>query len=375
MSTNPRSAYIHVPFCIHRCGYCNFTVIAGREDLIDAYLQAIELELRQLSEPHEVDTLFFGGGTPTFLPPDKLARLLELAQTWFPLAASAEVSVEANPADLTAEKVDVLHAAGVNRVSLGVQSFHENKLQLLERDHRRAEIEKAASLVRAKIANLAVDLIFAAPGETLSAWQRDLEDAVQLGAAHVSTYGLTFEKGTRFWNRLQKQQLVEVDEELQRSMYLAAISQLTGAGLEHYEVSNFALPGLRSRHNQQYWLGRRYFAAGPGASRHVGMRRETNHRSTTTYIQRLLSGKSPVAESEELTSELKARERLVFGLRMLEGIDVGQFHAETGFVLERLAGREIARFLEVGLLQQEGERLQLSPEGLLVSDAISIELL
>jgi len=374
-SERPRSAYLHVPFCTHRCGYCNFTVIAGRDDLTGAYLDAIEQELQLLGQPHEVDTLFLGGGTPTHLSPKELERLLSMATRWFPLAAGAELSVEANPIDITPEKVDVLAAAGVNRVSLGVQSFHDDKLKLLERDHDRAQVEAAAELLLPRIPNLSIDLIFAAPGETLPQWEDDLRSAIELGPAHISTYGLTFEKGTTFWNRLHHDQLQEVDEELQRAMYLASIDHLTSPGLEHYEVSNFARPGHASQHNMQYWLGKRYFAAGPGASRHVGMIRETNHRSTTAYIRRMQQARSPVAEQEVLTSEMKAREQLVFGLRMLAGVHIPTFQKDTGMTPWELCGTEIDQFLQLELLNYSYERLRLTREGLLLADTICVELL
>ncbi|WDI44252.1 radical SAM family heme chaperone HemW [Bremerella sp. P1] len=372
---SPRSAYIHVPFCTHRCGYCNFTVIAGRDDLTGAYLEAIEKELAQLGQPQEVDTLFLGGGTPTHLSPPELEQLLSLATTWFPLAPGAELSVEANPIDITPEKAEVLESAGVNRVSLGVQSFRSDKLKLLERDHDRAQVEAAAELLLPRIPNLSFDLIFAAPGETLAQWEDDLQSAIELGPTHISTYGLTFEKGTTFWNRLHHDQLHEVDEELQREMYLAGIACLTEAGFQHYEVSNFSLPNYESRHNMQYWLGKRYFAAGPGASRHVGMIRETNHRSTTAYIRRMQQGSSPVAEHEKLTLQMKAREQLVFGLRMLGGIHIPTFQKDTGMTPWELCGTEIDQFLQLELLNYSYERLRLTREGLLLADTICVELL
>lgn len=374
-NVTPRSAYIHVPFCTHRCGYCNFTVIAGRDDLIGAYLEAIEKELEQLGQPHEVDTLFLGGGTPTHLAPAELEKLVSLATKWFPLAPGAELSVEANPIDITPERVHVLHSTGVNRVSLGVQSFHDDKLKLLERDHNRDLVTAAAELLLPRIPNLSFDLIFAAPGETLPQWEDDLQSAINLGVSHISTYGLTFEKGTTFWNRLHHDQLHEVDEELQREMYLAAIDHLTTAGFQHYEVSNFARPGNQSRHNMQYWLGKRYFAAGPGASRHVGMIRETNHRSTTAYIRRMQQGTSPVAEYEVLTSQMKAREQLVFGLRMIDGIHIPTFKKDTGMTPWELCGTEIDQFLHLELLDHSYERLRLTREGLLLADTICVELL
>jgi oxygen-independent coproporphyrinogen-3 oxidase len=187
---------------------------------------------------------------------------------------------------------------------------------------------------------------------------------------HVSTYGLTFEKGTSFWSRRERGKLCAVEEEIERRMYEMAIDALTAAGFEHYEVSNFAHPGRRCRHNENYWLGGQYFAAGPGAARYVGGRRETNHRSTTTYIRRVLSGQSPVAESEQLGPEDAARERLVFALRRLAGVDVSRFAATTGFSAEILCGTALTTWLARGYMSLADGRLCLTREGLFVSDAL-----
>ncbi len=376
----PRSAYVHVPFCQHRCGYCNFTLVAGRDDLITAYLDAIERELATVDGPAEVDTLYFGGGTPTHLPPAALERLLDSVLGTFPLtgnaaASSAEVTVEANPADLDAARMRVLATYGVNRISLGAQSFNPTKLQTLERNHVAGDIAAAVQLARSANCQVAIDLIFAAPGETMSDWLADLDAAIALEPEHISTYGLTFEHGTSFWTRREKQDLIEVDEEPQRDMYLAAIDRLTAAGFEHYEVSNFARPGHRSRHNQVYWTGAAYHAIGPGAARYLRGRRETNHRSTTTYIRRMLAGESPVAESEQLTGEDAARERLIFALRRLEGIDTKEFAAETGYDVDALVPGKLESHLAAGRLSREGTRLRLTREGLLVSDAIWTDFL
>lgn len=345
-------------------------MLAGRDDLRGAYLGAIERELSWLESPREVETLFFGGGTPTHLSPEELRRLLGVAKEWFPLAAGYELSVEANPADVDEAKVEVLAACGVTRVSLGVQSFHSGKLKLLERDHDAAQVIRAVALLRSRIQSVSVDLIFGTPGETLDQWRADLEQALELGPDHLSTYGLTFERGTAFWSRLNAGELGRAEEDLERQMYETAIDTLTAAGFEHYEVSNFARPGHRCRHNETYWSGRGYYAAGPGASRFVDGRRETNHRSTTTYLQRVLAGNSPVAESEELSPEDSARERLVFGLRRLEGIDEAQFTAETGFSFDSLARESLPALVEHDLLLRAGGRLRLTRAGLLVSDAI-----
>jgi len=371
----PRSAYLHVPFCRHRCGYCNFSVVAGRLDLVDSFLEAISKELSLLGAPQEVDTLYFGGGTPSQLTPTQLRQLCQLALKWHPLADDYEWTVEANPSDVDRERLAVLASHGVNRISLGAQSFRADKLKLLERDHLAADILQAVRLAREAGMHVAIDLIFAAPKETLLQWQADLDEVLLLNPEHISTYGLTFEKGTTFWNRLAKNQLAQLPEELERDMYLAAIDRLSLAGWEHYEVSNFARPGQRSRHNEAYWSGRGYFAAGPGAARYVDGVRETNHRSTTTYLQRVLSGQSPIAERECLDPVQRAREYLVFSLRRLEGVARNTFQEHTGKTLDELAGKDIARFVDEDMLADDGHTVRLTRAGLLVSDSLWPELL
>lgn len=370
-----RSSYIHVPFCRHRCGYCNFTLVAGRDDLIGDYLRAIEIELTRLGTPREVDTLYFGGGTPTHLAPSELRRLAHCVCAWHPLAPGYEWTVEANPGDIDVTMIETLAELGVTRVSLGGQSFRDAKLRLLERDHGAKDIERAVRLARDEGMQVALDLIFGAPGETLDDWQCDLEAAIALEPEHVSTYGLTFERGTTFWNRQTHGELRAIDEEIELAMYRLAIDRLTEAGLEHYEVSNFARAGCRSRHNECYWVGTGYYASGPGAARYVGGVRETNHRSTTTYLHRVLSGESPVAEREELDDESRARERLVFGLRRLEGVSRREFLGQTGYEIDKLAARALTKFVGLGLLEDDGERIRLTRAGLFVSDAMWPEFL
>ena len=371
-----RAAYIHVPFCFRHCGYCNFTVIAGRNDLVGDFLRAMEIELATLPSPQEVDTLYFGGGTPTQLSPDALRELFAIVNRHITTAKNAEITVEANPADVDATKAALAVELGVNRVSLGTQSFHDEKLATLERDHRAADNRRAIELLcAAGIPSIGVDLIFAAPGETLDAWHNDLSQAIAHAPDHISTYGLTFEKGTTFYGRLDRGELSQCDEDLEREMYLAAIDRLTAAGYEHYEVSNFAQPGRRSRHNQTYWTGAPYLAFGPGAARFIGGTRESNHRSVTLYLQRVLAGQSPVAERETLSPEDAARERLVFGLRRLEGVQLDDFVRETGFRVESLAGEALGKFVALGLFESADGRLRLTRNGLLVSDSLWPELL
>ena len=372
---SPTAAYVHVPFCRHRCGYCNFAVVADRLDLTAAYLRAIEIELRQLVTPRTVDTLFVGGGTPTELEPRELKRLLALLDDWLPRSPGYEFTIEANPETLDDARADILVSAGVNRISLGIQSFDDDKLVSLDRTHRSRH--SYASLVVAKEAfdNVSVDLIFAAPGETLARWQHDVRTAREQDVSHVSTYGLTLEKGTRFWSRWNRQTLADVTEELQRTMYEWAIDELSTSGFEHYEVSNFARPGYRCRHNEKYWLGQSYYAFGPGASRYVAGRRETNHRSTSTYLKKIIEGDSPVSEGESISDRDRATERLVFGLRRLEGIREQEFRREFGLSPMNVAGEAIQRFHSLGLLERVDGWLRLTRAGLLVSDSMWPELM
>ncbi len=354
----------------HRCGYCNFTLLAGRDDLVDRFLEAIGLELAGLGTPREVDTLFIGGGTPTHLPLDRLARLIETIRHWFRLAPGHEFSVEANPIDIRQEVVDLLADLGVNRISLGGQSFDPAKLELLERDHSPAVLRQAVELAQRRIRSVSLDLIFGTPGESLQVWRRDLQAGLELAPDHLSTYGLTFERGTRFWSRLEHGQLARLDEETERSMYAAAIDALTEAGFEHYEVSNFARPGHRCRHNEAYWSGAGYYAVGPGAARYIDGRREMNHRSTTTWLKRVLAGQSAVAESECLPPEDRAREALVFALRRLAGVDRQSFRRATGYEIDGLVGPQLVELARRGLLADDAHAVRLTREGLFVSDSI-----
>lgn len=366
---------MHVPFCAHRCGYCDFTLLAGRDDLAGDYLQALETELRSLERAREVDTLFFGGGTPTHLAPDHLARLLELAREWFRLAPGYEFSVEANPAGLTDEKLRLMADAGVNRVSLGVQSFDEGLLKFLERDHREAEILDAVARLRERFENVSLDLIFALPDQTLDHWRETLRRAIELRPTHLSTYGLTFEKGTSFWSRREKGAIEQLSNELERDMYAAAMDDLAAAGFEQYEISNFARPGFRCRHNQTYWRALPYFGFGPGAARYIDGRRESNHRSTTTWIKRVLGGQSGIAMSEELTPEHRAREAIVLGLRQVDGIRREEFRTLTGFDLDDLAKETITREVAAGRIEDFGDGIRITHQGRFFADPVMISFL
>lgn len=369
-----RSLYLHVPFCRHRCGYCNFSVVAGRDDLADRFLAAIGGELERLGRP-PIDTLFIGGGTPNRLSDDALRALLTTLDRHLEILPGAEWTVEANPEEITATQVAILHDGGVNRVSLGVQSFRPEKLRRLERGHSPAVALRAIETVAAKINNVSLDLIFAAPGESPEDWRADLVTALRSPITHLSAYALTYEKGAAFWGRRLRGNLRPADERAELEMFLATREVLRDAGWEHYEVSNFARGGQRCRHNQAYWQGQGWYAIGPGAAAFRDGRRTVNHRSTTTYLKRVESGQSPLAESEAISAEQYAREVAAFGLRMLAGIDPDAFSRQTGFALETLPGDPLGWGIAQGLLTRESGRVRLTGRGLLFADSVAAQFL
>jgi oxygen-independent coproporphyrinogen-3 oxidase len=372
----PRAAYIHVPFCAHKCGYCDFASLAGSDHLADRYLQALEREIHlSLDYPQEVDSIFVGGGTPTRLAAGQLVRLMDLINGSFRLSPGGEWTVEANPGTLDLAKVDVLADAGVNRVSLGAQSFQPALLRTLERNHIPQEVERAVDLVRPRFGHWSLDLIFGVPGSTIEHWDSDLTAALSLGPSHLSCYGLVYEKGTNLWKQWRAGEVREVDEESERQMYEAAIDRLEAAGLEMYEISNFARPGHESRHNLVYWSNEAYFGFGLGAARYLDGRRSVNTRDLLAYLRRIEAGELATGPSETLEAELRARETAVLMLRRtILGIHRDDFELRTGFGLDDLLGPQIARFRNQGLLEDNGQRVRLSREGRFLADRVFCEL-
>lgn len=392
----PRTAYVHVPFCAHHCGYCDFAVAAGQDHLIEHYLDALAAEMAGLGHPRTVETIFIGGGTPTYLRVEQLGRLLEMVQTWLPLAGGGreaatfgpsvqgtdatrtpgpEFSIESTPDSLDDEKVALLAARGVTRVSLGVQSFRPKLLTALDRRHTAAQIPRAVEAVRRHGLTLSLDLIFAAPGSTLDDWASDLDAALALAPDHISTYGLTYEKGTRLWKERQRGGVPVVPEDAELAMYLLAIDRLTAAGFEHYEISNFARPGFRCRHNERYWANEAYYGFGVGAARYVNGVRELNIRDTKGYVRKVLSGESVTFQSERLGPRERAFETIATQLRRLAGIGRERFREQTGFELNELIGNRLELLVAGGLLIDEKTSVRLTRRGLCVADAVIEELM
>jgi oxygen-independent coproporphyrinogen III oxidase len=373
--TPPRALYLHVPFCLHRCGYCDFTLVAGQDDLVPAYLQALTNELDQLDDSYEVDTIFIGGGTPTHLSVEQLERLAGILFGRFTLSSGGEFSVEANPDGLSDDVMKTLAGIGVNRLSLGVQSFDEEILRTLERQHTPDEAEDVIHRAIGTFPQVSLDLIFGVPGQTIDSWATTLAAARLFPIKHVSTYGLTFEKGTDFYRRLQRGHIHATPDDLERDMYAAAMAQLGSSGIPQYEISNFAQPGSECRHNMVYWQAREYFAFGPGAARYVNGVRSTNARNVTRWINCWLKQEAALQEVEQLSAEENIREAIFLGLRLVEGISIDSFRDRFGSNVADIARASAAQHLDGGLLEIADSHLRLTLEGRFMADTVIADFL
>ncbi len=371
--TLPKGLYVHVPFCFHKCHYCDFYSFVdsrGRQPAFtERLLEEIEASEAYLSGP--LETIFIGGGTPTLLEPGLLGRVLAALSPF----GAAEVTVEANPETVTEPLMEVLVRGGVNRISIGAQSFHPGHLRMLERHHAPASVRRSVELARAAgIANINLDLIFAIPGQDLAGWQDDLEEALSLQPEHLSCYGLTYEANTPMTARLRSGSVTRVEEDVEAEMYLAAIDRLAAAGFEHYEISNWSLPGRRCRHNLLYWMNEAWWPCGPSAAGHCGGVRWKNMPNIGLYLES--RGLPPVTAVERLDEDARAGEALMLRLRLVEGIALPDLASLLG--TGPSAGRRaeaIERHVEGGLLVRDRERLRLSRRGLLLADTVLADLL
>ncbi len=341
-----RNLYLHIPFCKHKCGYCDFNAYAGMDRLMPDYVDALERELAGALERYsfeQLETVYLGGGTPSLLPAELATRLLRFVRANFDLAADAEVTLEANPASTDETKLAAWIAGGVNRLSLGVQGFDGRALAVLERRTDAAQATRAFELARSMgMRNISIDLIYAVPFQGLDSWLETLRRGLALGPDHVSTYCLTFEEGTLLWRRRAEGRVPEVDADLQWDQLDAACAELEGAGYRRYEVSNWARPGFESRHNQAYWRCRPVYGGGAGAHSYATdgatARRWWNAARPRDYIA---ACPEPIADGEDLPARKAAAESLMLGLRTAEGMAAPPgFDAELA---ELAAGGLIAR--------------------------------
>lgn len=374
--------YIHFPFCIRKCLYCDFNSLAGSSispaKYVASLLKEMEHQKKRLSGPFSAKTLYFGGGTPSLLDPRLVARIIEAAARLFCLEDDAEITIEANPGAVTREKLAAYRLAGVNRLSIGMQSFSGRLLSRLGRAHTAPEGLDAFARARdAGFANIGIDLIHSLPGEDLDIWQADLDQAVLLKPEHISAYGLSIEAGTPFHAMDQRGELALPCEEMAAGMFEMTPDLLRQAGYEHYEISNFALPGFRSRHNQVYWQRGSYLGFGAGAhsflaSPPAGLRWK-NPDSPEIYMQALADGILPGEELSAVTEREAMAETLFLGLRMLEGVDPGKFRKEFSVTLQDAYTSEIKGLLANGLLELQMGRLRLSRRGLIMANQVFIK--
>jgi oxygen-independent coproporphyrinogen III oxidase len=364
----PPHVYVHVPFCARRCSYCDFSIAVRRRVPVDRYVLGIEKEMSIRFHPDGKDwlakTLYLGGGTPSLLGPDGVDRLMNVLRSRIRLEPSAEVTLEANPDDVTEVAAVAWRRSGINRISIGAQSFDARALEWMHRTHTVERIRHAVDAARAGgIDNVSVDLIFALPTALGRSWPSDLEAALALEPDHISLYGLTIEPKTAVARWVDRQMAHEAPEELYEGEYMLAANVLAGAGFEHYEVSNFARPGRRARHNGAYWSGTPYLGVGPAAHGFNGKIRRWNEPSYAAWLDAVAAGRDPVAGSEHLSQESEMVERAYLELRTTDGT-----------VLKEGEHPMAERWVEAGWARLDDGRIRLSSTGWLRLDALALAL-
>ncbi len=336
-----------------------------------AYVGAMKRELAIVAHDLAPRTIFWGGGTPSLLPTKLTEELLDAIRGAVPMENLREWTIEVNPESLTDDKARLYRERGVNRISMGVQTFDEKLLDVVGRIHSREKAIRAYGTLRAAgFDNINLDLIFGLPGQTLEIWEQTLREAIALQPEHISAYCLILEEDTEFWAAF-KRGLILPNEEIETQMFLRGIEILAKAGYRQYEISNFSKSGREAQHNIAYWQGRNYYGLGPSACSTVRGRRWMNVANTDDYIARITRGESVRENIEELSPLTLAGERAAFGLRMMEGIDVSEFHRETGFALAETWGKEVADLVASGLVETCGERMRVTRRGILFADTVA----
>ncbi|HEX8557175.1 MAG TPA: radical SAM family heme chaperone HemW [Pyrinomonadaceae bacterium] len=368
--------YIHVPFCRSRCSYCDFATGAYEGALAERYVAALEREVgafERAGPRAEVDTVYFGGGTPSLLTPAQVARVLEAVRRRFDVDAGAEVTLEMNPGTVTLEGLRALRGAGVNRASFGAQTFDDRELRRLGRTHTADDTRRTLAALRAAgFDNLSFDLIAGLPGQTLAAWRRNLEEALRLRPEHLSLYLLEVHEGTPLADQIAQGHYGAPDPDLAAEMYRLMAERTRAEGYEQYEISNFCLPGRESRHNMKYWTGAPYFGFGSSAHSFDGrLARWSNERDALAYA-RLVEGEgSAVVMLDELDERGASAEALFLGLRLLgRGVNLAEHRARFRRDVRAEFAEDLARFGEAGLVELDGDVLRLTPAGALLSNEV-----
>ena len=370
--------YLHIPFCKRRCIYCDF-FSSTEEEVKERYVDALcrELELRKSYLKDEpIRTIYIGGGTPSQLSLDELQQLFSYIYKMYQVDADAEITIEANPDDLTEEYVAGLsRSLPINRISMGIQTFDDERLRFLQRHHTsRQAIEAVGRCRKYGFNNLSIDLIYGLPGQDVEAWKCELEQAIALKVPHLSAYHLTYEEGTRLWLLKEQGVISEVDEETSVQMYALLVESLKKAGYLHYEISNFCHPGMASRHNSSYWQGIPYLGCGAAAHSYDGNSRQWNIASITNYIKGI-EEHMPMIEREELDIYTCYNDYMLTTLRTMWGASLETIRERFGDSLHRHCLREARRYLDSNLLRLEGDVLSLTEKGVFLSDGIISDLL
>jgi oxygen-independent coproporphyrinogen III oxidase len=375
----PIGLYLHIPYCLHKCGYCDFNSHNISETEMEPYVRALLMELEQAAKgarDRRVDTIFFGGGTPTTLPFADLARILEACRRYFQVDPEAEITCEANPATIPQADLAQLREAGFNRLSIGVQSFDPDELKRLERVHSVDEVYLTVERARqAGFDNLSLDLMFGLPGQTAKIWESNLQKAIDLQPNHLSAYNLTVEPGTVFHKQQAQGQLKMPPDDFQRELFEIAIDTLTGVGYEHYEISNYAQPGKQCRHNLNYWVNGEYIGLGAGASSTFNSERYKNVNLPTRYITQISETQTAVESRETPDRRQRMGEAVMLGLRLKEGLNLSTFEKQFGISFYGAFGDTVTRLEGIGLLELRDDRTALTREGLFLADSVIVEFI
>lgn len=376
--------YIHIPFCRSRCSYCDFATGLYEQGLATRYVNAVarEIECADLAEELVVDTIYFGGGTPSLLEPEQLDQLLSALRDRFQITVDAEVTMEMNPGSAggssdssPTEIVGTLNAfreLGINRVSFGAQTFDDRELARLGRSHDAGDVRRTFSNLRdAGFANVSFDLIAGLPGQTLDGWQHNLDQALRLRPEHLSFYLLEVHSGTPLAEHIKRGLQPQPDEDLAAEMYKLMLDRASAAGYQHYEISNLCLPGYESSHNTKYWTNQAYLGFGCSAHSYDAVqRRWSNERDVNRYVTLIEDGQSPTVESNVLSNDELVAEKMFLGLRLMEGISIRDYKERFGIDPRRRYAEQFAKFCEAGLLVADNERIRLTRSGALLSNEV-----
>ena len=370
MQKKPTSAYVHIPFCTQICYYCDFSKVFIKNQPVDSYLEHL-LEEFQSYDIQKLRSLYIGGGTPTALSAPQLEVLLNGLTKNLDLSALEELTIEANPGDLDADKIAVLKNSAVNRVSLGVQTFDNKMLKKIGRSHLEKDIyENIDRLKLAGFDNISIDLIYALPGQTMEQVKENVAKAIGLDIPHMSLYSLILENHTVFMNRMRRGKLPLPKEELEAEMFEYIIAELERAGFEHYEISNFSKSGFESRHNLMYWDNAEYYGIGAGASGYVNGIRYKNHGPIRHYLSAVEDGNARITE-EHLSQKEQMEEEMFLGLRKKSGVSMARFEEKFGRSFDELYGEIVRDLVQKGLMQIEGDRVRMTKRGLFLGDTVA----